>query len=174
MAMSPAKTPEPIDMFFGLWTYVGWRNDIVDGVPDPPGKWAISEAYFTSVSILNFIFEGVAARFLVYCSSLLWVIHLSVCACITANMFRCHHISILSLFDWSLKVHPVLCFRHRKFWPDLNLIQCVSPLLSSDAFAVNVLCDLDGDLEPYDYEVLSSPWGSKVFLKTVFINIIIF
>jgi len=32
--MSPAKTAEPIDMSFGLWTRVGTRNSVLDGVPN--------------------------------------------------------------------------------------------------------------------------------------------
>ena len=33
--MSPAKTAEPIEMLFGLWTRVGPRNYVLDGGPDP-------------------------------------------------------------------------------------------------------------------------------------------
>jgi len=39
--MSPAETAEPIDMPFGLWTRVGPRNHVLDGVPDPPYKETI-------------------------------------------------------------------------------------------------------------------------------------
>ena len=35
---SPAKTAEPIEMLFGLWTWVGQRNHVFDGGPDPPWK----------------------------------------------------------------------------------------------------------------------------------------
>jgi len=34
--VSPAKTAEPIEMPFGLWTLVGPRNHVLDGGPDPP------------------------------------------------------------------------------------------------------------------------------------------
>jgi len=34
--MSPAKTAEPIDMSFGLKTWVGPGNHVLDGGPDPP------------------------------------------------------------------------------------------------------------------------------------------
>jgi len=34
--VSPAKTAEPIEMPFGLWTLVGPRDHILDGGPDPP------------------------------------------------------------------------------------------------------------------------------------------
>jgi len=33
--VSPAKTAEPIEMSFGLWTPVEPSNHVVDGVPDP-------------------------------------------------------------------------------------------------------------------------------------------
>ena len=36
--MSPAKTDELIEMPFGLWTRVGFRNHVLDRGPDPP--WA--------------------------------------------------------------------------------------------------------------------------------------
>jgi len=38
MVMSPAKTAEPIEMSFGLWTQVGPRNHVVDGVQIPRAK----------------------------------------------------------------------------------------------------------------------------------------
>jgi len=34
--VSPAKTAESIEMPFGLWTRVGPRNHVLDGIPDPP------------------------------------------------------------------------------------------------------------------------------------------
>jgi len=34
--VSPAKTAEPIEMPFGLWTWVGPRNHVLDGDSDPP------------------------------------------------------------------------------------------------------------------------------------------
>ena len=34
--VSPAKTAEPIEMPFGLWTQVGPRNHVLDEGPDPP------------------------------------------------------------------------------------------------------------------------------------------
>jgi len=34
--VSPAKLAEPIEMPFGLWTWVGQRNHVLDGCPDPP------------------------------------------------------------------------------------------------------------------------------------------
>jgi len=34
MIMSHAKTAEPIEMLFGLWTRVGPRNQVLDGGPD--------------------------------------------------------------------------------------------------------------------------------------------
>jgi len=41
MIMSPAKMAEPIEMLFGLWTWVGSRNHVLDEGSDPPCKWAI-------------------------------------------------------------------------------------------------------------------------------------
>jgi len=38
MIGSPAKTDEPIEMLFGLWTWVGQRIHVFDGGPDPPWK----------------------------------------------------------------------------------------------------------------------------------------
>ena len=38
MIWSPAKTAEPIELLFGLWTWVGQRNHVFDGGPDPPWK----------------------------------------------------------------------------------------------------------------------------------------
>jgi len=39
MIVSPAKTAEPIEMLFGLWTHVGPRNHVVlDGGRDPHAK----------------------------------------------------------------------------------------------------------------------------------------
>jgi len=34
--LSPAKTAEPIEMLLRLWTWVGPRNHVSDGGPDPP------------------------------------------------------------------------------------------------------------------------------------------
>jgi len=34
--VSPAKTAEPIEMPFGLRTWVGPGNHVLDGGPDPP------------------------------------------------------------------------------------------------------------------------------------------
>jgi len=39
--VSPAKTDEPINMQFGLWTWVGPRNYVLDGGPDLPSEGAI-------------------------------------------------------------------------------------------------------------------------------------
>ena len=39
--VSPAKTAEPIEMSFGLWTRVGPRNRVLDGVQIPPCEGAI-------------------------------------------------------------------------------------------------------------------------------------
>ena len=39
--MNPAKTTEPIDMPFGLRTWVGPRDNILDGGSDPPWEGAI-------------------------------------------------------------------------------------------------------------------------------------
>jgi len=36
MVVSPAKTAEPIEKLFGLWTQVGSRNQVLDGGPDLP------------------------------------------------------------------------------------------------------------------------------------------
>ena len=33
--VSPAKTAEPIEMPFGMWTRIGPRNHVLDGSPDP-------------------------------------------------------------------------------------------------------------------------------------------
>ena len=35
MIVSPAKMAEPIEILFGLWTRVGPRNDVLDGVQIP-------------------------------------------------------------------------------------------------------------------------------------------
>jgi len=39
--VSPAKTAEPIEMPFGLWVWMGPRNNVLDGAPDqiPHEKW---------------------------------------------------------------------------------------------------------------------------------------
>jgi len=42
--ISPAKVAEPIEMPFGLWTRVGPRNHVLDGVPDAPWEGAILKA----------------------------------------------------------------------------------------------------------------------------------
>jgi len=40
--VSPAKTPAPIELPFGLRTWVGPGNHVLDGGPDPPnGKGQI-------------------------------------------------------------------------------------------------------------------------------------
>ena len=36
--VTPGKTAEPIEIPFGLWTQVGLRNHILNGVPYPHGK----------------------------------------------------------------------------------------------------------------------------------------
>jgi len=36
--MSPAKTAEPIEMPFRMWTWVGSRNYVIDGVQMPHGR----------------------------------------------------------------------------------------------------------------------------------------
>ena len=36
--VSPAKTDEPIEMPFGLWTQVGQRNHVLDAVQIPMGR----------------------------------------------------------------------------------------------------------------------------------------
>jgi len=36
--LEPAKTAEPIQMPFGLWTRVGPGNHVLDGDPDPNAK----------------------------------------------------------------------------------------------------------------------------------------
>ena len=38
--MRPAKTADPIEMLFGLWTQVGPSNHVLDGLrnPDPNGR----------------------------------------------------------------------------------------------------------------------------------------
>ena len=35
-AVNPAKTAEPIDVLFGVWTWVGPRNHMLDGTQIPP------------------------------------------------------------------------------------------------------------------------------------------
>jgi len=37
----PRKTAEPIEMPFGLWTWLGQRNRVLYGGPDPPYEEAI-------------------------------------------------------------------------------------------------------------------------------------
>ena len=39
--VSPAKTAEPIEMSFVMWTWVDPRNCVLDGDPDPPWERAI-------------------------------------------------------------------------------------------------------------------------------------
>jgi len=39
--VSPAKMAEVIEMLFGLRTWVGPRNHVLDGVQMPPWKWTI-------------------------------------------------------------------------------------------------------------------------------------
>jgi len=39
--VSPAKTAEPIEMPFGLRTWMGPGNHVLDGVQIPPWEWAI-------------------------------------------------------------------------------------------------------------------------------------
>jgi len=39
--VSPAITPEPIEMLFGVWAWVGPRNHVLDGVYILPWKGAI-------------------------------------------------------------------------------------------------------------------------------------
>ena len=34
--MNPGKTAEPVEMPFGLWTHVGPRNHVFDGVSRSP------------------------------------------------------------------------------------------------------------------------------------------
>ena len=41
--VSPAKTTEPIEIAFGLWTQVGPRNHVADWGPDHPMESGISE-----------------------------------------------------------------------------------------------------------------------------------
>jgi len=38
---SPTKTAEPIEIPFGVWTWVGPGNHVSDGGPDPQCEWAI-------------------------------------------------------------------------------------------------------------------------------------
>jgi len=38
MTVIPAKMAEPIKMPFGLCSWLGWRNCVLDGDPDPHGK----------------------------------------------------------------------------------------------------------------------------------------
>jgi len=40
-SVSPAKTDEPIEMPFGLWTRVGPRDHVLCGGPDPQGEGTI-------------------------------------------------------------------------------------------------------------------------------------
>jgi len=39
--LSHAKTAEPIEMPFAVWTRVGQRNHVSDGGPDPLCEWEI-------------------------------------------------------------------------------------------------------------------------------------
>ena len=41
IVVSPAKTAEPIEMPFGLWTWVGLRNHVLDGDRDPQWEGTI-------------------------------------------------------------------------------------------------------------------------------------
>jgi len=44
MIASPAKTAEPIEMPFGMWTQVGPRNHVLDGIPIPARERAMMRA----------------------------------------------------------------------------------------------------------------------------------
>ena len=39
--VNPAKTAEPIEMSFELWTRVGTRNHVLNGGPDSPIQGAV-------------------------------------------------------------------------------------------------------------------------------------
>jgi len=41
MIVSPAKTAEPIQMFFRMWTLVGPGSHVLDGAPDLPCEGTI-------------------------------------------------------------------------------------------------------------------------------------
>jgi len=60
--VSPAKTAEPIEMSFGLWSQVGLSKRVLDGGPNPP------------LQRVNFDGEGAAfcqrALFVLSCSRL--------------------------------------------------------------------------------------------------------
>jgi len=45
MIVGPAKTAEPIEIPFGLWT-LGPRNHVLDGGPDPPMGMGKYEAHY--------------------------------------------------------------------------------------------------------------------------------
>jgi len=42
--VSPAKTAEPIDMPFGMWTRVDQRNHVLDEGPDQHMRWVNFDA----------------------------------------------------------------------------------------------------------------------------------
>jgi len=39
--VSCAKTAEPTEMLFGLWTQMGQRSHVIEGAQDPPTEGAI-------------------------------------------------------------------------------------------------------------------------------------
>jgi len=39
MIVSPARTAEPIEMPFWMWTRVSPENNVLDEGPDPPCRW---------------------------------------------------------------------------------------------------------------------------------------
>ena len=49
--MNGAKTAEPIEMPFGLWTRVGQLNNVLDGVQIPHGNGRFSGGRFPLLSI---------------------------------------------------------------------------------------------------------------------------
>ena len=65
--VSPAKTAEPIEMLFELWTRVGPGNHVLDVGPDPHGK---------SHQITH---HGQAGNPLTQISPGTWLLHLPVC-----------------------------------------------------------------------------------------------
>jgi len=54
-AVISAKTPEPIEMPFGLWARMGLRNHVLDGSPDVLRDVAMATNLVTKTAITGFV-----------------------------------------------------------------------------------------------------------------------
>jgi len=51
--VSPAKTAEPIEMTFGLWSWMGPRNHVLDGSPEALMDVAMATNFGTEIATVN-------------------------------------------------------------------------------------------------------------------------